>query len=73
MFAALIKAAIFYFIFIQIRKFLRNSGVLSDSKPSAQKHQQYEHSAYRSTHKSQQGPSSSHDKDVIEADYRVID
>ncbi|MFG1504285.1 hypothetical protein [Halobacteriovorax sp. ZH5_bin.2] len=73
MFAALIKAAIFYFIFIQIRKFLRNSGVLTGSKPSPQKYQQYDHSAHRSNHQSQQGSNSSNDKDVIEADYRVID
>ncbi|MFG1498929.1 hypothetical protein ABMA70_01885 [Halobacteriovorax sp. XZX-3] len=72
MFAALIKAAIFYFIFIQIRKILRNTGVLSGSKPTTQKYQQHEHTSYRSG-QNQSGTGPASDKDVIEADYRIID
>ncbi|EPZ51237.1 hypothetical protein M902_2957 [Bacteriovorax sp. BAL6_X] len=71
MFAALIKAAIFYFIFIQIRKLLRNSGVLSGSKPSAQRKHHDVHSTY--SQQDEQQSVNSNDKDIIEADYRVID
>lgn len=66
MFAALIKAAIFYFVFLQLRKLLKSNGVF-ENKASRNHHVPPRQESY-------QGPSRSHnDDDVIEADYRVID
>lgn len=66
MIAALIKAAIFYWLFITIRKFLKNSGVLSNAKTSSGPNPSY---SQQNSYKTNSGPN---DDDVIEADYRVI-
>ncbi|AYF44511.1 MULTISPECIES: hypothetical protein [Halobacteriovorax] len=66
MFAALVKAAIFYWVFIMIRRLLRSSGVLADKKPKA--------NPFSTNHSQRQRPQGQFkDEDVIEADYRVID
>lgn len=63
MIAALIKAAIFYWVFITIRKLISRSGILAGSTERGRTEQVYE-----APHKHSSKP-----EDVIEADYRVID
>lgn len=66
MFAALIKAAIFYFVFLQLRKLLKSNGVF-ENKAFKTHHVPPRQESYQGTSRSQ------NDDDVIEADYRVID
>jgi hypothetical protein len=64
--SAIIKAIIFYILFITIRSLLRGGSAVAHANKQFKKHQQQANQGRRQNYSQDQG-------DVVEAEYRVID